>query len=186
MSTQSYLTVPKLSDLGTRTLRRTSLWQINSSGSTVRWAGQGVTSSHQVRSVQHRHPSCYPTVCVLDRLCPQEVASGLVHHHLLALSAKKRAPEHLQTRKLMAFHIGHCDSRSLPQRRAGNRHVTALGLTQSSLQTAELRLVPACQRPCPFSAGPFWSDCSAQRQFQVVNAARVHLFLKLYKKDFHL
>lgn len=186
MSMQSLLTVPNTSDLGKCTLRRTSLWQVSSWGSRGRWAGWGIASSHQVRSVQHCHPSRYPAVCVLNRLCPQEVAGSRVHHHLLALSAKKRATEHLHSRKLMAFHLGQFDSRSLPQRRAGNGHVKAPGLMQRSLQKTELRLFCACQQQCPFSAGPFWSDCSAHRQCQVLNAARVHLFLKLYKKDFNL
>lgn len=73
---------------------------------------RSITSSHQVGSVQHSHPSCHPAVRVLDGLRPQEVASSLVHHHLLALPVKKRATEHLQSRKLTASHLGQFNSHS--------------------------------------------------------------------------
>lgn len=64
--------------------------------------GQALASSHQVRGIQHCHPCCHPPVRVLDGLRAQQVPGSSVHHHLLVLPAKRRAPEHQQSRALVA------------------------------------------------------------------------------------
>lgn len=68
--------------------------------------GWGCGSSHQVRRVQHGHPGRHAAVRVLNGLGAQEVTGGLVQHQLLALPAKERETESLQSTELVAFTLG--------------------------------------------------------------------------------
>lgn len=81
-----------------------SLGQISSSGS--RWRRVGLWLSHQVGCVQHGHPSCHAAVRVLDGLGAQQVPGSLVQHQLLALPARERESEPLQSTQLVAFPRG--------------------------------------------------------------------------------
>lgn len=122
----------------------------------------GHGSSHQVRRVQHGHPGCHAAVRVLDGLGAQQVTSGLVQHQLLALPAKEREAEPLQSRA-PGISLGQQNALPLSAHRAGQSPRANMGALQCWLH---------------------WP--SANGQCQGLNAAKAPLFPKLWEKDFHL